>query len=121
MKNKFWLIIDGLLIIFMAVILVTTSQDSNLIITRSAISVDVAGQQIISGTVENKTSDKTYSQVRVDIKYLNAAGQVVGKDAVQTNSLGSHMVWGFKTEITSDNVVNFQLKASSIHNFGLRW
>ena len=121
MKNKFWLIANGLLIILIIIILTVNFQDSNLIITRSALSVDAAGQQIISGTVENKTGDKTYSKVQVDISYLNASDQIISKDALETNSLGPHMVWGFKSKVSADNAIDFKIKASSLHVFGLRW
>lgn len=120
-KNKFWIIIDALLIVFIVTILTVPIQDANLIVTRSAISVDETGSQIISGTVENQTGDTTYSKVQIDLKYLNSAGQIVGQDVLQTNSLGPHMVWGFKAKVKSDNVANFQIKVSSLHLFGLRW
>jgi len=115
------IIILTILIISLAGLLLFVGPDQNLRITRAAISNDEAGRQVISGTVENKTSNKVYSQVRVDITYLNAAQKVVGQDSAQTNSVGPHMVWGFKEYGNSNNVAGFKIKASSVHIFGLRW
>lgn len=115
------IIILTISVISLAGILLFAGRDQNLLITRSAISNDETGKQVISGTVENKTSNKIYSQVRVDIAYLNAARQVVGNDSAQTNSVGPHMVWGFKEYVNSSNVAGFKIKVSSVHIFGLRW
>lgn len=115
------IIILTILIIFLAGLLLFVNRDQNLLITRAAISNDEAGKQVISGTIENKTSNKIYSQVRVDITYLNAAKKVVGQDSAQTNSVGPHMVWGFKEYVNLNNVSGFKIKVSSIHIFGLRW
>lgn len=115
------IIILTLLVISLAGLLLFVGPDQNLIITRAAISNDETGKQVISGTVENKTSNKVYPQVRVNITYLNAAQKVVGQGSAQTNSVGPHMVWGFKEYINSNNVTGFKLKVSSVHIFGLRW
>lgn len=121
--KKHWLLAVGLVVISAIIlgVLIIATKDKNLVVTRAAISNDVSGNQIISGTVENKTVDKVYSQVQVSLEYLNTSGQVVGQEVLKTKALGPHMVWGFKTNLPTGDITRFKIKASSAHIFGLRW
>lgn len=114
------ILVLAILVAILAGVLLLVPRDNGLVITRSAISLDENGKQVISGTVENQT-DKTYSQVQVNVTYLNANKKVVGRDSFETNSLGSHMVWGFKEYVKSESVSSFKIKVSSPQIFGLRW
>lgn len=119
--KKSIIILVTLIVAVLAGIWFLASYDNGLVITRSAISVDKNGEKVISGTVENKTKDKTYLKVGVNIKYLDASGEIVGQESLETKSLGPHMVWGFKENIDSNDVTTFKIKTSSAHFLGLRW
>ena len=65
------IIILTLLIISLVGLLLFVGPDQNLRITRAAISKDETGKQVISGTVENKTSNIHKRQLSNNITQLH--------------------------------------------------
>ncbi len=107
-------------IIFL-VALIITDPEKNLTIVESGFKTTDTGQRVFSGTVENKTADEAYSQVKVNVQFLDEKGEVVGNTSTTTEMVSPREAWQFETPAAPENSVQFKANVSSPDNVRPQW
>jgi hypothetical protein len=78
-----------------------------LVVSQTVFSTNTKGERVVSGVLENKTKKETFSDIVVDIEFLDEAGASVGKRFVFTNSLGPQQTWKFESTVVPANTASF--------------
>jgi hypothetical protein len=86
---------------------VTDPRDA-LVVSASSFSKNAKGEKIIAGILENITSNETYTDIVVDMEFLDETGAVVGKRFVFTSSLGPKEAWPFESTVVPPKAQTFR-------------
>lgn len=121
--NKYFVYIFGGLL-FLSVLglatLVATDPGDNLVLKNNEFRILESGSRVAAGIVENKTG-RSFSDVMVEIEFLNEQGEIVDTRALTTNAIEGGMLWQFELPVIRKDVVDFNTKISSPENVRPEW
>jgi len=105
-----WLLAIVVLVALLAFgVMLSTDPARNVVLETARVSTDPMGQRVLTGTVRNATSDRTYERVRVDVELIAAGDSVVGTMSAATANLAPGDSWRFTIPAPQKDVVRFRL------------
>ena len=105
-----WLLAIVVLVALLAFgVMLAADPARNVVLETARVSTDPMGQRVLTGTVRNATSDRTYERVRVDVELIAAGDSVVGTMSAATANLAPGDSWRFTIPAPQKDVVRFRL------------
>ena len=105
--------------LFLAVMVVTDPEDN--LVVRDMRFVGGGKERVIAGTLENKTSNRAYTDIDIQIDFYDEAGNKIGDTSTSREVLEAGKVWQFAAPATKEGVVSYEVLVYSPDNVRSRW
>lgn len=88
---------------------IATDPAENLWLIDHEVVTQPSGDRFFKGKIENR-ADNQSSNLRVEIGFLDAGGEVVGRASAESDKLAPDEIWNFTVSVLAEDAVGFRIE-----------